>query len=60
MPVRRFLYWLSGFQWWAVFAVVFALTAVLLAVLEPGEIGRIVGASAAAITLAILSTKESA
>lgn len=44
--------------WTSVFAVVLAIIAVLTAILVPNDIGLIVGAGFASITMAILSLRE--
>lgn len=57
MQVRRTWFWLRDIRWWAIFALLTALTGVVLAVLEMDR--TVVQAVAAlSITLAILATKE--
>ncbi|HEX8321622.1 hypothetical protein [Longimicrobium sp.] len=57
MYSRRLRYWLWQFSWFGIFAVLFGLLAVGLS-LHEAPIGQVVAAGFAAVTLAILSTKE--
>lgn len=57
MAARRAIFWLRGFRWWALFALLSAAVGVVLAAL--GRSLPVVQAVAAlSITLAILATKE--
>jgi len=57
MHFRRFRHWLGGFSWWAIFALVFALGAVVLAAADT-SIELVLAVAIASVTLAVLSQKE--
>lgn len=55
--MRRTRYWLRGFQWWAILALIAGITAVVLAAADKG-LALVLSVAALSITLAVLSTKE--
>lgn len=54
---RRLRYWLSGFAWFGIFALLCAGAGVVLA-LTDRPVRLVAAVGAAAVVLAILSTKE--
>lgn len=57
MRARRILFWLRGFRWWAILALIAAFAAVVGAFTEMGVV-RVLALVGLAVVLAILSTRE--
>lgn len=54
---RRLRYWLSGFHWWAILALIAAICSVVIA-FTSSRLVQVIAVGALSITLAILATRE--
>lgn len=57
MHARRFRFWLRGFHWWAILALITGLLCVVIALTDKG-MPQVTAVGALSITLAILATRE--